>query len=59
MLSTATWWTSFDRSRRQNLEQFHSFLGNMIMHDAVGTAPVDVCTLVSELQNFLIANALA
>jgi NhaB family Na+:H+ antiporter len=41
--------------RREELEQFRSFLRSLIMHGAVGTALGGVCTLVGEPQNLLIA----
>ena len=40
---------------RKDLEQFRSFLRNLLMHGAVGTALGGVCTLVGEPQNLLIA----
>jgi NhaB family Na+:H+ antiporter len=40
---------------REDLEQFRSFLRNLLMHGAVGTALGGVCTLVGEPQNLLIA----
>lgn len=40
---------------REDLDQFRSFLRNLIMHGAVGTALGGVCTLVGEPQNLLIA----
>ena len=40
---------------RDDLEQFRSFLRNLLMHGAVGTALGGVCTLVGEPQNLLIA----
>jgi len=39
---------------RADLEQFRSFLRNLMMHGAVGTALGGVCTLVGEPQNLLI-----
>lgn len=39
----------------ENLEQFRSFLRNLIMHGAVGTALGGVTTVVGEPQNLLIA----
>jgi len=39
---------------RSDLEQFRSFLRNLMMHGAVGTALGGVCTLVGEPQNLLI-----
>jgi NhaB family Na+:H+ antiporter len=41
--------------KREDLEQFRSFLRSLIMHGAVGTALGGVCTLVGEPQNLLIA----
>ena len=41
--------------KRQDLEDFRSFLRSLIMHGAVGTALGGVCTLVGEPQNLLIA----
>ena len=43
------------QDRREELEQFRSFLRSLIMHGAVGTALGGVCTLVGEPQNLLIA----
>jgi len=40
---------------REDLEQFRSFLRNLMMHGAVGTALGGVTTLVGEPQNLLIA----
>jgi NhaB family Na+:H+ antiporter len=40
---------------REDLEQFRSFLRNLMMHAAVGTALGGVTTLVGEPQNLLIA----
>jgi len=40
---------------REDLDQFRSFLRNLVMHGAVGTALGGVCTLVGEPQNLLIA----
>jgi NhaB family Na+:H+ antiporter len=40
---------------REDLENFRSFLRNLLMHGAVGTALGGVCTLVGEPQNLLIA----
>ena len=40
----------------EDLENFKSFLRDLIMHGAVGTALGGVCTLVGEPQNLLIAN---
>ncbi|MEM7611296.1 MAG: sodium/proton antiporter NhaB [Pseudomonadota bacterium] len=41
--------------RRHDLEQFRSFLRNLMMHGAVGTALGGVTTLVGEPQNLLLA----
>ncbi len=41
--------------RRQDLDQFRSFLRSLVMHGAVGTALGGVTTLVGEPQNLLIA----
>lgn len=41
--------------RRQDLEQFRSFLRSLTMHGAVGTALGGVTTLVGEPQNLLLA----
>jgi NhaB family Na+:H+ antiporter len=40
---------------RQDLEQFRSFLRNLMMHAAIGTALGGVTTMVGEPQNLLIA----
>ena len=40
----------------EDLENFKSFLRDLIMHGVVGTALGGVCTIVGEPQNFLIAN---
>ena len=40
------------------LEQFRSFLRNLVMHGAVGTALGGVCTIVGEPQNLLIGERL-
>lgn len=40
---------------REDLDGFRSFLRNLLMHGAVGTALGGVCTLVGEPQNLLIA----
>lgn len=40
---------------RSDLEEFRSFLRDLMMHGAVGTALGGVCTLVGEPQNLLIA----
>ena len=41
---------------REDLENFQSFLRDLIMHGVVGTALGGVCTIVGEPQNLLIAN---
>ena len=41
---------------RAELDQFRSFLRNLLMHAAVGTALGGVCTTVGEPQNLLIAS---
>jgi len=43
---------------REDLLQFRSFLRNIVMHGAVGTALGGVCTLVGEPQNLLIGSEL-
>lgn len=43
---------------REDLEQFRSFLRNLMMHAAVGTALGGVMTLVGEPQNLLIAGVM-
>jgi NhaB family Na+:H+ antiporter len=43
---------------RADLEQFRSFLRNLMMHAAVGTALGGVTTLVGEPQNLLIASVM-
>lgn len=45
-------------SRRNDLEQFRTFLRSVLMHGAVGTALGGVMTLVGEPQNLLIANVM-
>ena len=48
-----------DRDKdREDLLQFRSFLRNIVMHGAVGTALGGVCTLVGEPQNLLIGSEL-
>lgn len=42
---------------RQNLEDFRSFLRNLLMHAGVGTALGGVSTMVGEPQNLIIAEA--
>ena len=46
----------FDRPQLggETLEEFRSFIRNLVMHGAVGTALGGVCTLVGEPQNLLI-----
>lgn len=41
---------------REDLDQFRSFLRDLLMHGAVGTALGGVCTTVGEPQNLLIAS---
>ncbi|MDA0759169.1 MAG: sodium/proton antiporter NhaB [Proteobacteria bacterium] len=41
---------------QEDLENFKSFLRDLIMHGVVGTALGGVCTIVGEPQNLLIAN---
>ena len=41
---------------KEDLENFKSFLRNLIMHGVIGTALGGVCTIVGEPQNLLIAN---
>lgn len=41
--------------RREELEAFRSFLRNLLMHAAIGTALGGVCTMVGEPQNLIIA----
>ncbi len=43
---------------RSDLDEFRSFLRNLLMHGAVGTALGGVCTTVGEPQNLLIAGKL-
>ncbi len=45
----------FHEYRREDLDQFRTFLRSLMMHGAVGTALGGVCTLVGEPQNLLIA----
>jgi len=40
--------------KREELKQFRTFLRNLMMHGAVGTALGGVCTIVGEPQNLLI-----
>jgi NhaB family Na+:H+ antiporter len=44
----------FKEQKRAELMQFRTFLRNLMMHGAVGTALGGVCTLVGEPQNLLI-----
>lgn len=46
--------TGIGAETRSDLEQYRSFLRNLMMHGAVGTALGGVCTLVGEPQNLLI-----
>jgi len=46
--------TGIGQETRADLDQFRSFLRNLMMHGAVGTALGGVCTLVGEPQNLLI-----
>ena len=46
--------TGIGDETRSDLQQFRSFLRNLMMHGAVGTALGGVCTLVGEPQNLLI-----
>jgi NhaB family Na+:H+ antiporter len=46
--------TGIGTETRSDLEQYRSFLRNLMMHGAVGTALGGVCTLVGEPQNLLI-----
>jgi NhaB family Na+:H+ antiporter len=46
--------TGIGLETRADLDQFRSFLRNLMMHGAVGTALGGVCTLVGEPQNLLI-----
>ena len=47
---------SIHEHHREDLDQFRSFLRNLLMHAAVGTALGGVCTTVGEPQNLLIAS---
>ena len=47
--------TGVQEDHRSDLEQFRSFLRNLVMHAAVGTALGGVMTIVGEPQNLLIA----
>lgn len=44
------------KMNREDLVQFRSFLRNLMMHGAVGTALGGVCTIVGEPQNLLIGH---
>jgi len=46
--------TGIGMETSEDLERFRSFLRNLMMHGAVGTALGGVCTLVGEPQNLLI-----
>jgi len=46
--------TGIGHETRADLEKYRSFLRNLMMHGAVGTALGGVCTLVGEPQNLLI-----
>ncbi|MEM8594133.1 MAG: sodium/proton antiporter NhaB [Pseudomonadota bacterium] len=48
--------TQLSTSDEENFEQFRAFLGNLLMHGAIGTALGGVCTIVGEPQNLLIAH---
>ena len=48
--------STVDSLKIEELEEFKSFLRQLIMHGAVGTALGGVCTIVGEPQNLLIAN---
>ncbi len=47
---------SVQENSRADLEQFRSFLRNIMMHAAIGTALGGVCTIVGEPQNLLIGH---
>lgn len=47
---------SIKQKNREELQAFRSFLRNLMMHGAVGTALGGVCTLVGEPQNLLIGS---
>lgn len=47
---------SVQDTHREDLDAFRSFLRNLMMHAAVGTALGGVCTTVGEPQNLLIAS---
>ena len=49
---------SIKQKNREELLAFRSFLRNLMMHGAVGTALGGVCTLVGEPQNLLIGSEL-
>jgi len=48
--------TTLTEEGKADLENFKSFLRDLIMHGVVGTALGGVCTIVGEPQNLLIAN---
>lgn len=50
--------SGIEELHRSDLDQFRSFLRNLLMHAAVGTALGGVCTTVGEPQNLLIATTL-
>ncbi|MGK0256644.1 MAG: NhaB family Na+:H+ antiporter [Candidatus Azotimanducaceae bacterium] len=49
---------SIEDKNHSDLDQFRSFLRNLMMHAAVGTALGGVCTTVGEPQNLLIAGVM-
>lgn len=49
---------TIEELHRSDLEEFRSFLRNLLMHAAVGTALGGVCTTVGEPQNLLIAGVM-
>ncbi|MEM7004109.1 MAG: sodium/proton antiporter NhaB, partial [Pseudomonadota bacterium] len=49
---------TIEPANEAELEQFRSFLRNLLMHAAVGTALGGVCTTVGEPQNLLIASVM-
>lgn len=50
---------SVNEQHRKDLTEFRSFLRNIVMHGAVGTALGGVTTLVGEPQNLLIAHTMS
>ena len=48
--------STIKETHREELEQFRTFLRNLLMHAAIGTALGGVCTTVGEPQNLLIAS---